>query len=395
MTNINKQLLKHHWDGKIYIVGGAVRDEILGFKSKDVDYLVTKISINDLSNKLKEVLPNAKINEVGKSFGIIKVQIEDDEYDFSIPRSDVDRNIVTTDPNISIEEDLKRRDFTINALAKDIETGEIIYPVGYNGIKDLKNKIIRTVGTPKDRFNEDPLRMLRAIQFATRFNLNIEKETLDSIISLKKLLLKVSKERFEEEFRKALTKGIDSSIFFNLLETTGIGKLLFGEDFNPIIIPINKTYEVQLINMFLNSSTKSIEHIKNTFLTKSFDKELLNVSLLIYSQLEITSELIKKLNKNYDKFDLLTEIFKEYNYFLNIIKKPLIFKKKRDSIRKSYELPITGGDIIERYKIKEGKHINEILIELIKMFQNNTIPLYGDIKENSFKFIDNMINKIV
>jgi tRNA nucleotidyltransferase (CCA-adding enzyme) len=178
-ASINKRLvdMAKSFGGKVYLVGGAVRDELLGKESKDLDYLVTKISLEDLSKLLPKVIPGAKISEVGQSFGIVKAALGKDEFDFAIPRADVDRENVKTDPNIPVEQDLMRRDFTINALAKDLETGQIVSPEGQDGVADIKNKIIRAVGDPVQRFKEDPLRMLRALQFASRFGFDIDPES--------------------------------------------------------------------------------------------------------------------------------------------------------------------------------------------------------------------------
>ena len=104
--------------GKAYLVGGAVRDEIMSKNSKDRDYCLTKIPLEELAKKLQHFIPEAKINEVGKSFGIIKLSIGHDEFDIAIPRTDIDRESVKTDPNVTIESDLSRRDFTINRTLK-------------------------------------------------------------------------------------------------------------------------------------------------------------------------------------------------------------------------------------------------------------------------------------
>ena len=104
--------------GKAYLVGGAVRDELMSKNSKDRDYCLTKIPLEKLAKKLQHFIPEAKINEVGKSFGIIKLSIGHDEFDIAIPRTDIDRESVKTDPNVTIESDLSRRDFTINRTLK-------------------------------------------------------------------------------------------------------------------------------------------------------------------------------------------------------------------------------------------------------------------------------------
>jgi tRNA nucleotidyltransferase/poly(A) polymerase len=133
---------------------------------------------------------------------------------------------------------MKRRDFTWNSMAMRLsdfiagDMSKIIDPNG--GLPDLKNKVLRAVGDPASRFGEDPLRMLRAIQFATRMGFDIDGETLESIKALRNKLKSVSGERILEEFKKAWTKGnADAHVFIDLLDKTGVGKLLFGNDFAP------------------------------------------------------------------------------------------------------------------------------------------------------------------
>ena len=167
-----------------YIVGGAVRDELLPNtpSSKDIDFLVRNLELNQIANTLSHL---GKVKEVGQAFGVVTATIDGEEFDFAIPRTAETKTgekhtefDVVTDPKAPIEADLGRRDFTINALAKD-SNGNIIDLFG--GQEDLQNRIIRAVGDPNERFKEDPLRMLRAIQFATRFDFDIEQNTAKAI----------------------------------------------------------------------------------------------------------------------------------------------------------------------------------------------------------------------
>lgn len=241
-------------DSKVYFVGGAVRDEIMGFDPKDIDFLVTKISLSDLASVLE---PLGKINEVGKSFGIVKAVIDGEEFDFAIPRTETSTGsghrdqITNTDPTLSVEDDLARRDFTFNAIAKDMETGEYVDP--FNGQQDIADKIIRAVGNPDVRFSEDPLRMLRAVQFAVRFGFKFDPKTAASIKKNIGLLDNLSDDRFREEFSKAITKSLtgNSEAFLTLLKDTGIGRFLFSESFNPIPVK-SKEFDVNLVALFIN-----------------------------------------------------------------------------------------------------------------------------------------------
>ena len=194
--------------GEIFVVGGPVRDKVLGKTPKDIDFLVRKLTLEQIAAAIRTI---GKADEVGKAFGVVKGTVDGDVYDFAIPRTKEVKTgdshtdfAVQTDPNASVEDDMKRRDFTWNSMAmrlRDFIAGDMHAVIDPNGgMQDLKNKVLRAVGDPAARFGEDPLRMLRAIQFATRMGFDIEGETLVAIQTLKGKLKSVSGERFLEEF---------------------------------------------------------------------------------------------------------------------------------------------------------------------------------------------------
>jgi len=155
---------------KVFKVGGCVRDSLLGIEPKDIDLEVYGLTLG----KIEEVLASRyTVDTVGKSFGVLKIA---NMIDISIPHrenrlgADHKDFLIQFDPNLSVEEALKRRDFTINSMAIDCLSGQLIDP--FNGVKDLNNRILRM--TSADTFGEDSLRVLRGMQFASRFNLNIE-----------------------------------------------------------------------------------------------------------------------------------------------------------------------------------------------------------------------------
>lgn len=213
--------------GQIYEVGGAVRDKYLSrtVEAKDRDYLVCGIPFNNLSKLLRN---HGKVDLVGRSFGVIKFTQKRNNnqytFDISLPRREHSTGIghkdfnVSFDPNLSVEEDLTRRDFTINAMAMSLGTDELIDPL--NGLIDLKNKQIRMVSS--QAFREDPLRMLRAIQLAARLEFTIERETLISIKEHARLIKTVSVERINEELNKLLILAKEPSVGFRLMLSTGI-----------------------------------------------------------------------------------------------------------------------------------------------------------------------------
>ncbi len=216
--------------GNIYAVGGSVRDSFLNKKSKDLDIVITDIPIEFLKTMLET---HGTVNIVGESFGIIKFKAhgETEDIDIAIPRTErkVDKGhtgfIINSDPFLPIEDDLERRDFTINAIAVNDE-GETIDP--FNGLQDLLDRKIRVIG--KNSFFDDPLRMLRAIQFASRFDFQIEAETLAAIQENAFLIREISKERILIELKKIVEKG-NILLGVVLLIESGLFKALFRTEF--------------------------------------------------------------------------------------------------------------------------------------------------------------------
>ena len=216
--------------GKIFSVGGAVRDEFLGKESKDLDILITGIPMDKLENILSRY---GRVDAVGKSFGILKFKPEgsSEDIDVAIPRTEKSSGDgghkgfeISSDHQLPIEQDLMRRDFTINAIAKDIN-GNIIDP--YNGRTDLKNKVIRAVNP--QAFSDDPLRMLRAIGFASRFNFTIEPLTMDMIQENANRIKEIPPERILTELDKIVKKG-NILTGVKLLHNSGLFKEIFGEN---------------------------------------------------------------------------------------------------------------------------------------------------------------------
>lgn len=207
------------YGGRMFYVGGYVRDRLLGTENKDIDVEVYGIA----PEKFLEILSKfGAVNTVGKSFGILKVKGLD--ADFAMPRRE--RKIgskhtdfeVSVDPFMPYEEACRRRDFTINSILEDVLTGEIIDP--FDGRNDLAKKIIRHIDD--STFQEDALRVYRAFQFAARFGFTIAPATLELIKRMLEELKLLPKERLFEEFRKLLLKSPKPSVGFEYMRETGV-----------------------------------------------------------------------------------------------------------------------------------------------------------------------------
>ena len=200
-----------------YLVGGCVRDELLSRDNFDID-----ITSQARPDEILQVFKDYKTIDIGKKFGTIKVILNSCEYEITTMRTenayDDKRHPSLVYYTDDIYEDLKRRDFTINAMAK--RKGRIIDP--FNGKDDLEKKIIRAVGNPYDRISEDRLRSLRACRFATVLDFNIDHDLKEAIKS--QSIDDISKERIQDEINKILlaarpSKGIRLLDELNLLES--------------------------------------------------------------------------------------------------------------------------------------------------------------------------------
>ena len=210
---------------KAYLVGGAVRDMFMNKEASDWD-VATDATPEQVISAFKKVIPTGiahgtvTVHFMGEEIEVTTFRIEQGYSDGRHP----DKVSYASD----IEEDLSRRDFTMNAIAVSLKDGSIVDP--FNGKTDIKNKVIRSVGNPLERFNEDGLRPIRAIRFASQLGFEIETDTLQAI-SNEKVLQKtstISIERFRDELVKLL-KSPKPSVGLKLLESTNIMKLFLPE----------------------------------------------------------------------------------------------------------------------------------------------------------------------
>lgn len=213
-----------------YLIGGFVRDKILGRNTKDIDIVCVGDGI-ELAEKVSQKFNPTPEVHFFKNFGTAQVKFNGLEIEFVGARKE-SYSLDSRKPDVqtgTLEDDQNRRDFTINAMAISLnknDFGELVDP--FNGIKDLELKNIQTPLAPAQTFSDDPLRMMRAIRFATQLNFNIEQKTFDAIGENAERIKIVSGERIADELNKILLSN-KPSIGFDLLYKSGLLKIIFPQ----------------------------------------------------------------------------------------------------------------------------------------------------------------------
>ena len=331
---------------QLYVVGGAVRDAILGKSPKDFD-LTTDAKPDEVLDIAKQ--GGFKSVEVGKQFGVVIIG----GHEIATFRKDIGKGrrpdaVDFTD----IKGDVKRRDLTINALFYDIGKKQIVDLVG--GIADLKKKKIRTVGKAEDRFDEDPLRKLRAVRFAGSVG---GKMTKDTWAALKKNsdISGVSAERIRDEFIKGVTKAKNVPNYFKMLRTLGMFKQIFpGLSVLHRKVDTND-YKLQIAYMLQTNGVDKVKSKLNSL--KYTNQEVKDISLLI--QLSKPVEVIKDLpsyKKLQDNSKLTTSQIKQW---VNINSNKHIMKlwnwKLSVTAKDAMDTGLKGKDIGNYIKGREEK----------------------------------------
>jgi len=215
---------------KVILIGGYVRDSLLNISSKDIDIELYNVKSFDFLEKLLEEFGD--VNSVGKSFGVCKLSYKGLDLDFSLPRKDSKHSKghkgfeITLESQLDFKSAASRRDFTINSIGYDVQERKILDP--FKGLDDLKNSLLKAVDLQK--FGEDPLRVLRAIGFAARFNFRVDEALfkLSKEMIQKNILQELAKERILTELQKLLLKSAKPSIGLTLAKKLNINNY-FGE----------------------------------------------------------------------------------------------------------------------------------------------------------------------
>jgi len=333
---------------KLFVVGGAVRDSVLGKQPKDFD-----LATDAVPDKVEEMMKSAGLKTIatGKSFGVINVFTDQGEYEIATFRSDSKESDGRRPDSVTftnIEGDVSRRDLTINALFYDIDTFEIVDLVG--GLNDIKNGVVRTVGAAEDRFGEDKLRVLRAIRFAGRFGSELE-PSVDAALQKDASLEGISGERIRDEFIKGIKSAKSVKKFLAMIDKyklfdwifTGLNiDMDFIENEDPIIViaGLLKNNNIDMLGKKLNSLKYSAEEVKAiTFLVA-----LLRLSV-------DTAVNLKKAQKH---AGVSVEQIKTF------AKREGIDSKLIDSFI-NFDLTVSGPEVMDKMNLKPGPELGKAI----------------------------------
>ena len=337
-----------------FIVGGFVRDYLLNIKSNDID--LTGSAKPEEVSKLFKTIPT------GIKFGTVLIIFNDSKFEHTTFRFDGKYNDSRhpSDINFSnnVIDDIKRRDFTINALLMDSNKNIIDY---IDGKKDLENKLIKTIGNPDERFNEDALRMLRVISFVSKLGFNVDNDTLNSVNKNKELLKNVSVERVRIEFDK-ISNGKFRNKAWELFYKLGLNEIFPNMKY---INSYDVTFDDILLHNLLETGEISdfwqISKANIRLLNKA--KELLKNGITDYN-LFISGFIASKYALDYLKVDisryekLKIKSLKDLNIKGNDL--DFILKNKRNDCRNHLAKQVLDNNINNDYEslLKEAKKWN-------------------------------------
>ena len=341
--------------GRAFYVGGYVRDLLLNIPNKDIDIEVHGIAEKDLVAILNEI---GEVDYYGRSFGIYALRHEDIEV--ALPRSEKVLGTGHRDFEISVDPDMGyknaalRRDFTINALMMDVLSHEILDY--FNGADDLNKGIIRHVNDVS--FVEDPLRVYRAAQFASRFGFKIDERTVELCRGIDTFVL--SRERIEEELKKALLKAERAEIFFECLKEMnqkdvwfkGVNNLSCLMKYESNRINADNKYYFMVLLLALDNGLDFIEAFSNNRELKAYVKRYYELYELINNRTLFTERYLK------DSFD-------DFVYILSTDEKVKVnsYLENIDKIK----LNLVSGDELLRRNIKPGENFGRALRDINRL----------------------------
>jgi tRNA nucleotidyltransferase/poly(A) polymerase len=379
--------------GECYLVGGAVRDLVMNQVPKEYDF-TTSLPPQKLKTLFKKVI------ETGIKHGTVTLLFPNGKYEVTTFRKEIGysdgRRPDKVEYGTNLEEDLMRRDFTMNALALNLNNLEIIDK--HQGLEDINKKLIRAIGDPIVRFNEDGLRSIRGIRFHAVLGFEIEHKTYEAIWKTREITKKISVERFQDELYKILQAKTPSLGLVELVKNKIFSLFLpFEESENyEILYEVDKLsmwIPLRLAILFLYLTSKELAKVEEIFRALRLPKEDTKIAkfwmsfLLEYKSKNISrQEIIKDLSqiKMFSGKENFSKFFEAYLEILNLKEEPSHFLKLKDLAYKLIaenppltiaDLAINGNDISCIYpnilKTKYGIILQDCLNEVLKDSNKN------------------------
>ena len=378
-----------------YFVGGSVRDRVLGLTVNDVD-----IATSAMPNEIKEIFK--RTIDIGIEHGTVMVLENGESYEITTFRTESTYKDFRHPDSVtfvrSLTEDLMRRDFTMNAIAMDIK-GNLIDPFG--GLLDIDKRIIRAVGKPEERFQEDALRMMRAVRFAAQLDFEIEGNTLLSIRQNAQLLTNIAIERIQVEFEKLLT---GEWYFVGLAAMIKTDLYLYcpklADKKQALLTLIDRSTSFQNVRQaWAYLLLKIDEHqMDQSFNPRTFLKAWKLSNQLIKESITIYEALVIRLERGYlnewEIFHLGIQFSLEVEDLMEqegLKQEHLLVLERYDNlpIKEKEELSVSGNDLMKETTVRPGKWMSEALESALKAViyqkinnEKQTIILW--LKENNF-----------
>jgi tRNA nucleotidyltransferase (CCA-adding enzyme) len=357
-----------------YFVGGAVRDYLLNQQIADID-----IATSALPKDVMELFP--KTIQVGIEHGTVVVVFQGDQYEITTFRSEGKYEDYRRPSEVSfvssLEVDLQRRDFTINAMAMD-DKGSVIDP--YNGQEDLKKKTIRAVGNSNERFQEDALRMMRALRFMSQLDFSIAKETIEAIKDHSELLSEIAIERTAIEFEKLLLGVGYKNALQEFINTRLINyvpcltkELIADKDFSKV-----KTLTQKWALLLCSLKEDEVEQCLRQWKRPNHVIVEIKRVIKLYQLINLTNNWSKELlykfgwSTTMSAATLYCSINREEN--LELLLDKLLMTYEKLPIHKREDLALTGTELMKLYQRNPGPWIGDLLEKIERAVISGEVP---------------------
>ncbi len=358
-----------------YVVGGCVRDYLLSHPTNDWD-----VCTSALPEKVKATLSDFHTVDTGISHGTVTAVIDGNTCEITTFRREEGYSDHRHPDSVSftskIEDDLKRRDFTVNAMAFSLKNG---FFDPFSGKDDLDNKLIRCVGNPYDRFDEDALRIIRALRFSSCLGFEIEKETASAISELFPSLEFVANERISAELRRLLCGDMATDIMTKFLP---VFEFIFKTEITPLTerTSFSKNFFIRLSHILSHLSPQTAADILHEL---KFDNQTIKTVCFL-----LENKDLKLCNDKIETKKLLSAFGREKLYLLSdflLFKESSAYKKQAEKLPviTLSELDISGNDLISE-GIAPGKAISTLLSLALMSVLEEKCP---NIKQDLLKYI--------